>query len=340
MATLNAKNPTLLDVANMPQNKDARDIVNLLGQFNPILQDAPAFECNRGTYHETTVRTGLPTPTWGQMYKGIPATKGTRQQIKDTTGFLEAASEVDTRLVDVVEKAEDKASIRFEEAEGHLEAMAQEMAEALFYHNTAINPERPMGLEPRFNQLSGAENSGQVIDGRGASDALGNKSSIWFITWEKKACHLIYPKSGQAGIQRKDLGVTQALDSAGDQYEVYREKFTWHAGLTVRDWRYVSRVANIKTADLVDDAASGANLIDLMTEAYYKHYGRRVNMGKTMIYANTEIVKYLDYQSRNATKNLHLQYKEAAHNAEEVLHFRGIPIRETDALKTDEDTLL
>lgn len=332
MAVLKNSDPTLLDVANMPGNEGVRDIVDLMAQFNPILQDAPAFECNKGTYHETTVRTGLPEPVWGRLYKGIPSSKGTRQQVKDTTGFLEAASEVDTRLVDVLEKAMDKASIRFEEAQGHLEAMSQEAARALFYHDTNVDPDKPMGFAPRFSSLS-AENGKQIIDGGGLA---ANNTSVWMLTWDKKSNHLIYPKSGRAGIERVDRGAVPTIDAEGNRYFVYREEFTWHMGLTVRDWRYVSRGCNIDVSDLSIDASAGVNLIELMTEMYYRHYGRRVSMGKTCMYANTEVVKYLDYQARNAVKNLFLTFEKAGPNAEEVLTFRGVPIRETDAIMSTE----
>ena len=332
----NANDPTLLDVANMPGNESAKEIVNLMGQFNPILQDAPAFECNKGTYHETTVRTGIPLPVWGRLYEGIPSSKGTRQQVKDTTGFLQAAAEVDTRLVDIWEKAEQKASIRMEEAEGHLEAMAQEGAHAIFYHDTRVNPEKPMGLAPRFSSLS-AENGAQIIDGQGAGN---DNTSFWMITWEKKTNHLIYPKAHKAGIERKDRGAVPVQDSNGNRYFVYREEFVWHMGLSVRDWRYVARGANIDISDLTVDATAGANLIDTLTDAYYKHYGRRVNVGKTCLYMNTTLVKFLDYQARNVPKNLFLTFEKTGVNAKEVLHFRGVPIRECDALLNSEDAVV
>jgi len=153
MAVLNSKYPTLLDLAVMPENKDVADVVNLLVEQNPILEDAPAFECNRGLSHETTVKTGLPEVTWGRLYKGIPAGKGSMQTVKDTTGFVNSAAEVDTRYVDIFEKAEEKASARMEMAADHLEAMAQEAATAIFYHDSSVDPSKPMGLSPRFNSF-------------------------------------------------------------------------------------------------------------------------------------------------------------------------------------------
>jgi hypothetical protein len=335
MAVLDAKYPNLYDLASMPENKDAADVINMLAAYNPVLEDAPAFEMNKGTYHLTTVRTGLPTVTWGQLYAGIPATKGSRQVVKDTAGFIESASEVDCRLVDDFQDAADKASIRMEEAEGHIEAMAQEAATAIFYHNSATDPKKPTGLSPRFNDLSGAENASQIVDGGGTGS---DNTSIWIVTWDKTACHLIYPKGTMAGVKREDCGKIPVTDGSGNRYMAYREEFKWHFGLTVRNWQYVARVCNIDVSDLeIDSADGGADILNLLTEAYYRHKGRRVAKGKTFIYMNTTIVKYLDFQARNSTgKNLFLTYSEFGPNAKEVLNFRGIPIRECDAIVNTE----
>lgn len=337
MATLSAAQITILDVANMPGNEGVKDIIELMAQFNPILTDAIAVPCNMGDHHVTTVRTGLPTVTWGRMYKGIPTTKGTKQQVKDTTGFMESAAEVDQRLVDVVEAAMDKASIRADEASGHMEAMSQEAATAIFYHDTALDPTKPMGLSPRFNNATTAENKSQLIDGGGVGS---DNTSIWMVTWDRQTVHLIYPNKGKAGIERKDRGIIPKTDSDSNTFFVYREEFTWHLGISVRDWRYVVRVCNIDVSALSKDAASGTDLIDAMTDMYFAHYGRRKGAGKTIIYANTTIVKYLDFQVRNATnKNLFLTLDKTGPNAQEVLSFRGIPIHESDALLETEEAI-
>lgn len=337
MGTLNVKYPTYSDLAEMPESKDVKDIINLLAQYNPILVDAPVFEANSGLDHKTTVLTGLPSVIWGRLYKGTPATKGSRQTVKDTMGYMKSASEVDVDLVDVAEKAEEKASIRLAEAEGHLEAMAQEAAASIFYADIATEPDKFMGLAPRFSDLS-AENASQIIDGEGKGN---DNTSIWIITWDRQAVHLLRPKGGALGIQRTDAGDKYyAEDEDGNKYRAYREDFKWTLGLTVRNWQYVARVANIDTSELTTDAATGPNIINLMTEAYYAHKGRRLQKGKTIIYANTLIVKYLDYQARLNTKaNLHLTYQESGPNAKEVLHFRGIPIHETDALLNSEEAV-
>ena len=333
MAILEQRYPTLYDLAAMPENSEYADMINMLAQVNPVLEDALQLPANRGTYNETYVRTGLPSVTWGRLYKGVPASKGTKQMVKDTPGMANSAAEVDSRLVDIYEKADDKASIRLDLAADHLEAMSQEVALAFFYHDSAVDPAKPTGMAPRFSSLS-AENGKQIIDGGGTG---ANNTSVWIITFDRRSVYMFYPKGFHAGIDRKDRGEIQSLDTNGDKFFVYREDFSWHFGITVRNWQYVARVANIDVTTLTNDAATGAKLINLLTEAYYVHKGRRLAMGKTFMYANTTIVKFLDYQARlQAGQNMLLTMGQVGPNAKEVVQFRGIPVRETDAILNTE----
>lgn len=337
MAALDNNYPTLFDLAAMPANKDMADVINLLAKLNPVLEDAPYFECNKGTFHETTVKTGLPSVTWSKLYKGVPATKGTMQTVKDTTGRVESAAEVDERYVDIYETAAEKASVRLDMANDHLEALAQEKATAFFYHDSSADASKPMGLSPRFSSLS-AENGKQIIDGGGSGS---DNTSIWLITFGKQGVHFIYPKGSKAGVERKERGRIPKADSDGNTYFVYREDFAMNFGVTVRNWQYVARVANIDVSDLTIDASSGAKVVNLMTEAYYVHKGRRVAMGKTFWYMNTTLVKYLDYQSRlQAGQNVLFTWAQVGANAKEVLHFRGYPIRESDAIHNGEERVV
>jgi len=336
MAILNSKFITLLDLAASPDNKDD-PYINLLAQINPVLEDALALPANDGTRHNTTVLAGLPTVTWMKLYKGVPASKGKFQSVVDTTGVIESACEVDTRLVDMIAKAEGKAQLRYEHAMAHVEAIAQEAALSIFYHDSSIDPSKPMGFAPRFNSTT-AENGKQIIDAGGTGNAL---TSIWLITWDRMGSHLLYLENGKAGLVREDMGKINKQDAAGDTFFVYREDFKWNIGLSVRNWQYVARVANIDPALLKEDGATGPDIVDLMTKAYYRHKGRRVAMGRTYWYMNTDIVYFLDSQARNVKdKNLFLTFQNQGPNAKEVLHFRGIAIRESDCILSTESEVL
>src|SRR5688572_419843 len=99
MATLAVTNPTLLDLAKAsdPDGKIA-SVVEILNETNEILPDMSWVEGNLVTGHRTTIRTGIPAPTWRKMYGGVQPNKGTTAQVTDNCGMLEAYAEVDKAL--------------------------------------------------------------------------------------------------------------------------------------------------------------------------------------------------------------------------------------------------
>ena len=304
------------------QNGQVVKIIEMLAQVNPVLDDAIMMECNNGTTHIHTVRTGLPAVTWGKLYKGIPQSKSKTAQVEDTTGFVEGLSTVDTRLLDLG----NEGAIRLSEAQSYLESMSQEVATKLFYGNTADDPEEFLGFAPRFNQKS-APNGGQIIDAGGTGS---DNTSIWFVSWGDNQCSMLYPKGTQAGVERKDMGEQRVTDGDGEAYYAKEEKFTWHAGLAVKDWRYVSRIANIDVSDM---AAGSVKLYDFMRKAYYKLQTRRVPGGKLAIYCNRDVLEALDALATNAgASDSFVRLKPMEIEGKEVMTYRGIPIRETDAL--------
>jgi hypothetical protein len=296
-------------------------------EMNPILEDAIAVECNKCTTHLHTVRTGLPSVTWGRLYKGIPNSKGRTAQVEDTTGFVEGLSTIDKRLLDL---STNEGAVRLSEAQAYLEAMSNEVAGKIFYGNTADDPEEFMGLAPRFNDKSAA-NGGQIIDAGGTGS---DNTSIWFVTWGDNQCNLLYPKGTQAGVQREDMGEQRVTDENGNAYYAKEEKFTWHVGMAVKDWRYVSRVANIDVSDM---AGGTVKLYDFMRKAYYKLQNRRVAGGKMAIYCNRDVLEALDALATNAgATDSFVRLKPMEIEGKEVMTYRGIPIRESDAILNTE----
>ncbi len=349
MATIGSSWLNLIDMMKASNPKGGVwPVAEVLSLTNPILDDAIAVECNNGQKHTTSIRTGLPSVSWGALYEGTPQSKSTRQNVDDTTGFMEAMSSVDTRLLDLYPDREGP--IRLSEAMAFMESMNQEMASSLFYSDTATTPKKFKGIGARYNKIGGAGSGNQIIDAGGTGADL---TSIWFVTWSENATHLIYPQGTQAGIKREELGRQRVLDSAGNPYFVKEEKFTWHTGVSVRDWRYNVRIANIDISDL---QAGTVDIYKFLRTAYYRLHSRRiarpganfnkqgggdasVPMSRIAIYANTDVLEALDVAQTNArggsTDNfIRLVPKEI--EGKEVLTFRGIPIRETDALLNTE----
>jgi len=324
MATLGA---TFVDLIDVYKQQDGRgnfvDVIEMLMELTPMLDDAIAVECNKGTTHLHTVRTGLPTVTWGKLYQGIPNSKGGKAQVEDTTGFVEGLSTVDKRLLEL---STNKGAVRLSEAQSYLEAMSQEVATKLIYGNSASDPEEFMGLAPRFNDKSAA-NGNQIIDAGGTGS---DNTSIWFVTWGDNQCNLLYPKGTQAGVQRDDKGEQRVLDVSGNAYYAKEELFTWHIGLAVKDWRYVSRIANVDVSLM---QAGSVALYDFMRSAYYKLQNRRVAGGKICIYCNRDVLEALDALATNAgTSDSFIRLKTMEIEGKEVTTYRGIPNRETDAI--------
>lgn len=332
MATLTS---TYLNLIDVHKQNDPRtgEVIEVLKAQNPILDDAVAMECNMGAIHRHGIRTGLPTPAWGRLYQGIPQSKSTIQQVDDTTGFLEARSGVDTRLLKL---SSNPGALRLGEAMAHLEAMNQEMATGLFYHDTATTPEKFKGLAARYGTLGGGGAGNQIVDAGGTGS---DNTSIWFVTWGDHATHLLYPKGTRAGVEREDKGEQRVTDANGDAYYVKEETFEWHMGVAVKDWRYNARVANIDVSNVL---AGTVDVYKFMISAYYKLQSRRMDSksSRMAIYMNRTILEALDQLSSGigstGVRDNVLRLTKAELEGKEVTMFRGIPIREVDAILNSE----
>lgn len=328
MATLAVTNPTLLDLAKMSDpNGKVETIVEILNQTNEILDDMSWQEGNLPTGNRTTIRTGLPAPTWRKLYGGVQPNKGSTAQITDNTGMLEAYAEVDKALADL---NGNKEAFRLNEDRAHIEGMNQELASALFYANEATAPEKFTGFAPRFNSLAAA-NAENIIDAGGTGT---DNSSIWIVVWSPMTVYGIVPKASKAGIQMQDLGevTIENVDGSGGRMQAYRSHYRWDAGLTVKDWRYVVRIANVDKSLLTKDISTGADLHDVIVRGL--ELIPNLNMGRTVIYVPRNIRSYLARQAINGVKNSTLTMEQM--QGRRVVAFQGFPVRRVDALAADE----
>lgn len=319
---------TLVDWAKRldPDGKVA-DVAELLAQSNPILDDMLFMEGNLPTGHRTTVRTGLPAVAWRLLNGGVNPGKSTSAQIDEACGMLEAWSEVDK---DLAELNGNVAAFRLSEASAFIEAMNQEMAQTLFYGNSSVSPEEFTGLAARYSSLSAA-NAQNVINCQGAG---ADNSSIFLIGWGPKSIHGIFPKGSKAGLQHTDYGV-QVVETAagmgGGRMAAYREQWQWKAGIALKDWRYVVRACNIDISNLTQKS-SPADLVETMIKMTH-----RIPLPgtKLVFYMNRTLFQMLDIQRRDdVMAGGGLVYSDVDGKA--VPHFRGIPVKVTDALVENE----
>jgi hypothetical protein len=329
MSTLATTHPTLLDITKRLDPEGKIDtIAEILNQTNEVLDDMVWIEGNLPTGHRTTVRSGLPTPTWRKLYGGVQPTKSRTVQVTDSVGMLEAYAEVDKALADL---NGNSAGFRLSEDRAHIEGMNQEFASTLFYGAEANEPEAFTGFGARFNDQA-AENGGNIITDAATPDGSDN-TSIYLVVWGPNTVHGIYPKGSVAGLNMEDKGqvTIENIDGNGGRMEAYRTHYRWDCGLTVRDWRYVVRI-NIDQENLVKNAATGPDLIDLMTQAV--ELVPSLSMGRPAFYANRTVRSFLRRQIANKVAASTLTIEQVA--GKHVTMFDGIPLRRCDAITNTE----
>lgn len=329
MTTLSAIHPTLLDVTKRldPDGKIDK-IAEILTQQNEILSDMVFVEGNLPTGHRSTIRSGLPTPTWRKLYGGVQPTKSRTVQVTDSCGMLEAYAEVDKALADL---NGNTPQFRLSEDRAHIEGMNQEFASTLFYGNESTEPEAFTGFAARFNDQA-AENGTNILTSAATPDSTDN-TSIWMVVWGENTVHGIYPKGSKAGLQMEDKGqvTIENVDGNGGRMEAYRTHYRWDLGLCVRDWRYIVRI-NFDLEDIVASGATGPVLDSLMRKAM-----RRVpslSMGRPAFYANRDALDAIDDQAANKGT---LAFKTIEDAQGKLINtFLGVPIRRCDAILSTE----
>ena len=336
MATLASSALTLGEWATRldPGGKPAA-VIELLGQTNEMLTDMLWMQCNDGAGHKTTVRTGLPTATWRLLNYGVVKSKSTTAQVRDSTGMLEAYSEIDKALADL---NGNTAEFRMGEDMAFIESMNQGMQGTIVYGNTTSTPERFTGLAPRFSSLS-APNGGNIVNAGGSSNT---NTSIWLIGWGQNTCHGLFPKGSKAGLQVRDLGEVPLYDANNNTYQGYRTHFKWDCGLTVRDWRFVVRIANINvtagavtTSNLVNTLIAAVNKLPFVSAAGNSPPpgGTKPGQVNTAFYCNRTVRAALDIQAMAKTNNfLTIETRDS----KPYTAFRGIPIRICDQISNAE----
>ena len=313
-------------------------IAELLQQYNPVLEDLPVVEGNLPTGHRITVRADLPQGTWRKLNYGVRPTKSITAQVDDTIGMFEDYGEVDK---DLAMLNGNTAEFRLSEDTPHIESMSNNMAETLFYGDTSINPERFLGLAPRYDSIGtptgkpeavlNSDYLKHVVDAGGTTaDA---QTSVWYVGWGEQSVFGIYPKGSQAGLLAEDLGEVTLFDADGGRFQGYRTHYQWKLGLCVKDWRYIVRIANVELANMEDEAAQKA-LYHAMIKA--KYTVPQTNMANGVFYASSGVHAMLDIAAVEKT-NAALGYANVF--GKEVLTFRGVPIKACNAILENEVVL-
>lgn len=319
MATLSADRLTLVELAKRHKDGKVQAIAEVLNKVNSILDDAIWLPANGQTSHTTTQRLSLPAGSWRKLNEGVSREASHTKQIVENIGILEAYSQVDAALVEL---ADDPASFRFSEDMAFIEGMSQTLATALIYGTTTGAPEKINGFATRYN-LTSLDN----VDG--ASGTGSDTSSLYLVQWGPDKVHMVYPRTHSSfGLSHEDDGVLTTYDSNNNPYKVFQSHFKVYAGLVVRDDRCVQRVANIETS-------GSSNILD--EDQIIRALRRMPNGGQgAVMYCNKTIMTQLDIIAKDKTN---VTYMAENPFGMPVMVFRGVPVRQLDAILDTETAI-
>lgn len=259
MAELGLKNPSLVDVLSRtdPDGKISQ-IIEIAEESNPILQDAVFTQCNDGTTHQHVIRNGYPEPVERQFNEFVPSSKSETSIIRDVPVQFEAFPWVDKALADVRGNAD---AWRASEQVAHSMGFASAIARNVVYGSQNAGSTF-VGHNARYSDPS-APSGRNLINGGGSGS---DNASIIAITWGPRGSQMIYPEGSAAGYKHDPIGETVRQKDDGSSMKVYMDHNKWDTALTQGDWRSGGRICNIDVSSLLKDAASGADLLDLMID--------------------------------------------------------------------------
>lgn len=336
MAALGAELVTLADVAKS-KNKQIGKVAEVLVQHNAMLNDIPYQEMNEGSIHKEDIRSALPAVYYRKANQPIPASKSTIEERSFTASHFESKSQLDKAVAQ--RGGQDRIAYnRWNQAQGHLQAHSQELADLMIYGSPSTSNRKSAGLFDIYSTLaSSEETSNQIIDAGGTGS---DNCSIVKVHWGERSIFGVYPKGTTAGLTREDMSKGGALvqihgtdeNSNAGTFWGYEEDFMTDHGLVVKDYRQACRIANIDVSDLVS-GSSAADLIDLMISGNYKIDD--LNNGKGVWYCNRTIFAHLHKQALTKVgAGAGLTYQNF--EGKPILMFLGDPIRLMDSLLNSE----
>jgi hypothetical protein len=305
-----------------------KPIANTLEQTNELMQVMPWLEGNLVGGNITREVTSMFTPTIRIANEGIAASVNEDREITDTVCKLEDRIEIDEHIL---EKVNDPAGYIAEQVRIGQEAFGQKMADLIINGDSGTDIREFDGLNARYDALASdysvyTDRDVNVIAGGGSG---ADNSSIYVLGLGPGRIHGIYPKNTAAGLTVNDKGKERINPSASSTNALYAHtvQILWRAGLVVNDWRWGVRVCNIDQSALTRDAASGANLIDLLSEAVHRLPSQT---GNIQIACGRRVKDFLHSQIMNKS-NVNITYGPDPFGRQTTM-FMGIPINRVDAI--------
>lgn len=337
MAVLGKELLTLSDSKKL-MDVEIADIAEVMRKAVPIIDDIPYQEMNKGIKHVVALRSDLPEVYYRKANQAIPPSKSTIEEREFVAAHFESKSQMDEAVASYGGK-ENIAKNRWVQAEGHIQANANELADLIIYGSPTESHQKVPGITDILSTLNVAEpTSKQIVDAGGVGS---DNSSIIFVSWGKKKVYGVYEAGTQAGLRRVDrssgntrVQITGPMVGGGTgQYWGLEEDFMVDHGLVVEDYRALARVANIDVSDL-KTPGNAADLFTLMTRALYR-IPPMLRQAKGKIYLNSTLMSFLDEQA-TALVGAGGGLTRSDYQGESILKFRGWELREMDIMLNNE----
>jgi len=333
---INSRYITLRDInsGRKPDGSMDMDIVEIMAQENPVLQDIPWRECSKGREDVTTIRSGMPKATLRMFYEGVIGSKSTKKQVTNSCCTVSTALEIDMRQY---KQTKDKEAYLADERRAHADVVGQGIARLLWYGDTKDDPRGINGIfrtQCEYAPSSATDDklaSFYVLNG-GASS--GNLRSISLVGWNPKSIHGLYPQGTSMGLdvgELKDSYVDQVgPDGTTGRLLMGIQEMNWDAGLAIRDHRYIGRICNIDIASAFN--SSGVpDYTEMLRRLVCRVKSEGVNQ---RLYMCRMMFEALSVQFGRLTQANAVKYQDLQQKIEPSL--LGIPVSFNDALNCDE----
>ena len=274
---------TLRDVAarmDKSGEKFNSDMVNLVYETNPLLQDLPGVEANDGSSNITTYRVALPEAKCTGYREGVKPSKGGVTSVRNTAAHMDAIIEMSQREWD---EAPDKNAFLADAALDQIEAMNQKQSREMIYGSLAKNVRGYNGFfahqekcgfsiggtiietddkKPSFyifnaggnftlGELDSQGHAKSITPQNVASMSATNLRSIGLVGVGTRTVRGFYPRGTTAGIKKGQWKEHETLmDENGGKYEGCSQFLSWDFGLDIRDWRYAGWIRNLDVTAL------------------------------------------------------------------------------------------
>ena len=344
MATLGTRYITFRDLLSgrTPNGFVDREIVEMMAQENPVLQDVMWKQCNKGREDFVTIRTGMPEAVLRSFYEGFKGSKTSKKQVTNACCTATTGIEFDWRLY---EADKDKAAFLADEQRANSSTLGDKVASLLIYGDSDKDPKGINGFCRTYGEYGAVTGATMQTDDRKASFYCFNagkgaeagstastiaRRSIILVGWGQRSVHGIYPQGTSAGIKIGQLKSQFVDDGDGKRLEMGLQEMNWDAGLNIRDFRFCGRVANINIMSDPEDA----NTPDVA-----KFVRRLVTRAKSngvtqRFYCSKLVFEHIAAQFEKKTSSNAIKYADLEQKKDPSL--LGIPVSFCDCMNGDE----